>query len=113
MIIPLQPHQAMLAEQTAPGRVCAGALSKAPRRPPWVETSGARGEKDQPAEQTCLPSTGRGVIPCDGNSSVAPALLYKAGLTLAEVMVLDWEGVLRRAVRNKARPSRAMFRLAA
>jgi hypothetical protein len=35
------------------------------------------------------------VIPCDGNSSVAPALLYKAGLTFNEVIVWGWEGVLR------------------
>jgi hypothetical protein len=53
------------------------------------------------------------VIPCDGTSSVAPALLYKTGLTFTEVMVLGWEGVRRRAVRNRARPSRAIFRLAA
>jgi hypothetical protein len=56
---------------------------------------------------------GRGVIPCDGNSSVAPALLYKAGLTFAEVKVVGWEGVRRRAVRNRATPSRAILRLAA
>ena len=38
---------------------------------------------------------GAGVIPCDGNSSVAPALVYKAGLTFKEVMVEVWEDVLR------------------
>jgi hypothetical protein len=53
------------------------------------------------------------VIPCDGNSSVAPALLYKTGLTFTEVRVEFWEGVRRRAVRNRARPSRAILRLAA
>jgi hypothetical protein len=53
------------------------------------------------------------VIPCDGTSSVAPALLYKTGLTFREVMVLDWEVVCRRAVRNRARPSLAILRLAA
>jgi FAD/FMN-containing dehydrogenase len=70
-------------------------------------------EKDQPAEQTCLPSNGRGVIPCDGNSSVAPALLYKAGLTFTEVRVAFEDGMRRCLVRNKATPSRAIFRLAA
>jgi hypothetical protein len=53
------------------------------------------------------------VIPCDGNSSVAPALLYKAGLTFNAVRVEFCDGVRRRAVRKRARPSRAMLRLAA
>jgi hypothetical protein len=53
------------------------------------------------------------VIPCDGNSSVAPALLYKTGLTVTEERRAFWEGVRRRAVRNRASPSRAILRLAA
>ena len=47
-------------------------------------------EKDHPAKYTWLPSGGRGVIPCDGNSSVAPAPLYEAGLTDESVMRYAW-----------------------
>jgi hypothetical protein len=51
---PLQPHEAMLAEHTAPGRVCAGATSRAPRRPLSVETSGApRNRTNQHSRRVC------------------------------------------------------------
>ena len=57
-LTPLQPHVAMCAEHTAQGRVCAGALSRAPRRPWWVETSGAPGKRTNRHSRRVCPLEG-------------------------------------------------------
>lgn len=47
------------------------------------------GEEDQPAESRCVPSGGRGFLPCDGNSSVASCPMDEQELTSSEVMRYD------------------------
>jgi hypothetical protein len=82
--VPLREHGALLEGTAARGRACAGVLSRAPRQALSDELCLRERRTGIIARVQCLPSPGRGVIHCDGISSVKPALLYKAGLTFRE-----------------------------